>query len=260
MIKTTDKEFSDLLASIIEEQTFSTVLTNEKECTFKQLNTSQLKDLVKTVVDSPLTQAVFNTAISKIMKDSLQTEGVNILNLNIFDRLIFILETRINSLSDTITITNENVSYTVDLKEILKKLRASLANSPEILKDVVLEDGKITLVCGLPSIQTENQLNEEVYKNVKADVENVEELRKLLGEAFINEIAKTVKAVTISDQTKDLSTINFKARIALVESLPASLIKKVIDYVEKYKQVYEKGLEITETVSLPVDGSLFSLR
>jgi len=120
MIKTTDKEFSDLLASIIEEQTFSTVLTNEKECTFKQLNTSQLKDLVKTVVDSPLTQAVFNTAISKIMKDSLQTEGVNILNLNIFDRLIFILETRINSLSDTITITNENVSYTVDLKEILK--------------------------------------------------------------------------------------------------------------------------------------------
>jgi len=46
----------------------------------------------------------------------------------------------------------------------------------------------------------------------------------------------------------------------LVESLPASLIKKVIDYVEKYKQVYEKGLEITETVSLPVDGSLFSLR
>lgn len=259
MTKSPEKDFTDLLASIIKEQTFETLLTKES-CTFKQLNTSQLKDLVKTVVDSPLTQAVFNTAISKIMKEACVTEGVDILSLNIFDRLIFILETRINSLSDTITITNENVSYVVDLKEVLKKLRNSISASAEVLNEVTIDDGQLSLVCGLPSIKVENQLNDEVYKNVKADVENIEELRKLLGEAFINEIAKTVKSVTVAEQTKDLGTMNFKARIALIESLPASLIKKVIDYVEKYKQVYEKGLEITETVSLPIDGSLFSLR
>ena len=63
MTKVTNKEFQNLLSTLASEQTFSVELTDSKLYEFKQLNTNQLKELVKTVVDSPLTQTLFNNAI-----------------------------------------------------------------------------------------------------------------------------------------------------------------------------------------------------
>ena len=260
MTKPTNKEFYDLLSTLASEQTFSVQLTDGNSYEFKQLNTNQLKELVKTVVDSPLTQTLFNNAIAKIMKDSCVTEGAKVDSLNVVDRLLYVLETRINSLSETITLNTEDMTYVVDLKEVVKNLYASITNSQEALNGAVVTDGKLTITCRVPTIDTENKLNKEMYKNVKTEVENVEELRTILGDAFINEITKTVKSVSIGEQEIELDSMDFKSRLELVETLPASLIKQVILFVEKYKAITEKALEITENTSLPVDGSLFSLR
>jgi len=93
----TNKEFYDLLNSLTTLATFKLTLTDGKEYTFKQLSTSQLKELIKTVVDSPLTQSVYNNTISKVMKESLiSEEGVEEPLFNIVDRLLFAIETRIN--------------------------------------------------------------------------------------------------------------------------------------------------------------------
>jgi hypothetical protein len=45
-----------------------------------------------------------------------------------------------------------------------------------------------------------------------------------------------------------------------VESLPASSIQKVIEYIEQHKKAIEDCLIVSEGVSVPIDGSLFSLR
>lgn len=260
MTKVTNKEFQNLLSTLASEQTFSIELTDSKLYEFKQLNTNQLKELVKTVVDSPLTQTLFNNAIFNILKESCVTPNVNVENLNVVDRLLFVLQTRINSLSDTITINSEDTAYTIDLNEIVKNLYSSIKNSTDLFSDATINDGKLTAVCQIPTLQTENRLNKEVYKTVKTEVENIEELRTILGDAFINEITKTIKSVSVEEQEMDLSSMDFKSRIGIVETLPASLIKQIINFVEKYKAITEKTLEITEKLSLPVDGSLFSLR
>lgn len=260
MTKLNTKEFQSLLSTLESEQTFSIELTDGKVYEFKQLNTNQLKELVKTVVDSPLTQTMFNNAIYKILKETCITPDANIDNLNVVDRLLCVLQTRINSLSDTITLNSDDTVYTIDLNQIMNRLRESIKNSTDLFADTNIIDGKLTAVCHVPSLQTENRLNKEIYKTVKTEVENVEELRTILGDAFINEITKTIKSVAVEDQEMDLLSTDFKSRIALVETLPASLIKQVISFVEKYKTITEKTLEITEKVSLPVDGSLFSLR
>ena len=260
MTKVTNKEFQNLLSTLASEQTFSIELTDNKLYEFKQLNTNQLKELVKTVVDSPLTQTLFNNAIFNILKESCVTPDVNVENLNVVDRLLFVLQTRINSLSDTITINSEDTAYTIDLNEIVKNLYSSIKTSTELFSDATINDGKLTAVCQIPTLQTENRLNKEVYKTVKTEVENIEELRTILGDAFINEITKTIKSVSVEEQEMDLSSMDFKSRIGIVETLPASLIKQIINFVEKYKAITEKTLEITEKLSLPVDGSLFSLR
>ena len=82
-----------------------------------------------------------------------------------------------------------------------------------------------------------------------------------MGEAFINEIAKTINTITLDgDKVLNLSSGSFKSRLKTVESLPASLVQSVIEFVEKYKKVTEGCLVVDESFSVPVDGSLFSTR
>jgi len=251
-----EKNFNELLAALAEAETFDITLTDGNSYKFRQLTTKQLKELVKTVVDSPLTQSVFNTTLSKIMKDSLIGEG----SFNVIDRLIFAIETRIQSLSPSVTVTQNEKTTTIDLVEIKNKLNKSIIDNSSLLEDKTFETAQIKLTVGVPSVKTETQLNEEFYKNVDINIQTQEELRKIVGEAFINEIAKAIKIIEIADKTMDLSSVNFKTRLKTVESLPASSIQKVIEYIEQHKKAIEDCLVVSEDVSVPIDGSLFSLR
>ena len=126
-----EKNFNELLAALAEAETFDITLTDGNSYKFRQLTTKQLKELVKTVVDSPLTQSVFNTTLSKIMKDSLIGEG----SFNVIDRLIFAIETRIQSLSPSVTVTQNEKTTTIDLVEIKNKLNKSIIDNSSLLED-----------------------------------------------------------------------------------------------------------------------------
>lgn len=256
-MNTDNREFFDLLSSVATEQTFSLTLTDGSQVNCKQLTTSQLKELVKTVVDSPLTQAAFNTTATEIFNQSL-VEGVNT-ELNTVDRTLFILETRIQSLSPTVTLKKEEKSITVDLRNIKEKLSKEIESHKDLFESKSLTEGQITLSFGVPTLKTELQLNREVYKNFKTNVENVDELRKALGEAFINEIAKSINSLSIGEQILDFNTVSFKQRLKAVETLPASIVQKVIEYIENYKKIVEDCF-IIDGETVPLDGTLFSLR
>ena len=263
-----NKEFYDLLNSIANEQTFmmdlspretdpmtvSTLALERVSC--KQLTTLQLKKLIETVVDSPLTQSSFNLTVTKIFKDSLVTKTS--LQLNVIDRLLFILQTRINSLSPTTTVKEGDKEIVINFKEVSENLLRQLKENQNLFRQSSATEGKITVTFGVALIDAETQLNEELYKNLNPDVDNPDELRKVLGDAFINEIAKSIQTLTIEDKTLDLSTVTFKSRLKAVESLPASLIQTVIKYIEKYKKVVDDCL-IVDDHAITIDGSLFSL-
>ena len=259
-MSTENKEFYDLLNSLVDEQTFSLDLcprAEAKTINCKQLSTSQLTELIKTVVDSPLTQAAFNSTATKVFKQSLVEQPD--VPLNVVDRLLFILETRIQSLSPTMTIEEEDKKVTVNIQEVKANLLKSIKENAELFAPSSATEGKITVGFDVALLDAESQLNDEVYKNLDINIENVDELRKMIGDAFINEIAKTVQKVTIGDKTLDLSTVTFKSRLKTIESLPASLIRRVIEYIERYKKIIDGCLTV-DGLTIPVDGSLFSLR
>ena len=257
----TDKEFYDLLDTIAAEQTFTFDIGIASEpvttVTCKQLTTLQLKDLVKSAVDSPLTQSIFSSTVAKIFKDSLVVAPGY--HLNVLDRLLFILETRIQSFSQTKEVEHEGKTITVDFKKVATKLKEQVKSNKDKFSVSSATDGNITVEFGIPLLETEVQLNEEVYKDVEIDVQNTEQLRKIIGEAFINEIAKSIYSVTSKDKVMNFSGRTFKQRLKLVESLPASLIQKVITYIEQYKKVIESSITVNGYV-IPIDSSLFSLR
>ena len=262
MSEISNKEFNELLNSLATSETFSLELTDGQSYTFRQLTTNQLKELIKTVVDSPLTQSAFNTTISKVMKESIVEEGISVSTFNTVDRLLFCLSTRIESLSPSLTITQENESIEVNLLDVRNNISKAVKENSHLFtsQSVISSNGTVELTYGIPTIGIENQLNDEFYKNTDISVETPNELRKVLGEAFINEIAKTIQTITINTQTLDLNAGSFKSRLKTVESLPASLIQKVIEFAEQYKKVTDEPLTVKEKYTVPIDGSLFSLR
>jgi hypothetical protein len=249
----TDKDFLDLLNSLAEEEQytieFSRLNADPIPVKFKSLTTVQLKELVKTAVDSPLTQSVFNCTATKVFKESILSAPSNI-QFNVVDRLLFLLETRIQTISPTKTIKNEN-------KQI-DSLKSSLKTNATLFAPSTSKTNKISITYGVGLIDTEVQIEEEIYKNVEVKIDNVEELRKIVGEAFINEIAKSIHSVTIEDKTINLSQVSFKKRLKIVETLPASLIQKVVEYVEAYKNVVNAALTVKE-FTIPIDSTLFSV-
>jgi hypothetical protein len=254
----TDKntDFLDLLTALTESETFDLLLTDNKNYKFKQLTTNNLKQLIKTVVDSPLTRAKFNITLTEIMKESLVDSGVDFDLLNIVDRLLFCIETRIQSISPTIVLSG----IEVDLREVKKDLDGVFQKNPDLFKTQVLTKDQTVITYGIPFIKADAQLNDYIHKSKTIKIENTEDLRNVLGEAFLNEIAKTLYSITIKDTPMDLLTVDFATRIKMIEKLPAHFIQEILTFIEKYKSLLDICLETKAGANLTIDGSLFSIR
>lgn len=256
------KEFFDLLNSIADEQTFSLELcprdaSNTFTVSCKPLTTAQLRSLIETVVDSPLTQASFNTTATKVFKQSLVKEPGS--PLNVVDRLLFLLESRCQSLSPQTTMSNDGEAFEVNFQDISNKLKQSLKDNASLFLPTSFTEGKLTVNVSVALLDADLQLNEEIYKDLNPNVDDAEELRGILGSAFINEIAKSILSIEIEDNVLDLASVTFESRLQAVGALPASLIQKVIEYIESYKKIVDEHLTVNGNVII-LDGSLFSLR
>lgn len=261
----TNKEFYDLLRANLASETFKLTLTDNKEYEFKQLTTNHLKDLIESLVDSPLIQPKFNKTITKIFTESLVTDNVDLKNFNMIDRVLFCLATRIKSIGSqfVFTATNEK-TYTVDLNQVIEKLKLNIQTNQELLKTQTVVDilnPELVITYGISNLYVEDQVINEFYNKFTInEIKDEDELRKVLGEAFINEIAKSLKSISINGQTLDLNTVSFVSRLQTTEELPAAKINPIIQYIESYRKLIDGSLTIEEGIVLPIDGSLFSLR
>jgi hypothetical protein len=178
---------------------------------------------------------------------------------NVLDRLLFVIESRIQSISPIVTVKDANQSHTFDLLQIKENIISTVKQAPDLFTEKQYSGNGIDIVCSLPTLVIDSQLNDDLEKQNKLDVTNEQSVRKLLGDAFINELAKSIRSITIQENVLDLSTLPFAERVKTVEMLPASLINNVVSYIEVYKNSIESCLRV-DGVSLTIDGSLFSIR
>lgn len=224
----------------------------QKTAPFKQLNTEQLKQILKASIDSPIYKTQFTLTINNIIKENILDETININDLNIFDKLFFLLKTRIESISPTYTFyfTEDEISenslpqqsFTINLSEIYNNF---VASKPIYAKNCY-KNNNYEVVAALPNILTEDRLEKELHENVKLQVTSTDELRNTIGETFINEITKYISELKINEQTIDLNKFSFKDRIKIVEQLPATSINQILKYIEDYKALTSPLLYHTE--------------
>jgi hypothetical protein len=215
----------------------------QKNVKFKQLNTDQLKRLLKTVIDSPIYNTEFIVAFNQIIKENCLEEDIILTNLNILDKLLIFIKMRLESVNPvyTYTFTDEEVTenqltektFSVNLLDRYNNfINKKLNYEPQ---EYSFEKGSIT--CTLPTLSTENKLEKELHKNIKLEITTPEELRDTLGDTFINELAKYINSVKINDTEIDLSAHTFKTRLKIVEQLPTTVINNVLKYIEGYKKL-----------------------
>jgi len=246
-----------------------------KEIMFREINTSQQKRLIKSVIDSPIYNTEFIFTLRKIIKENCVDPEVDIDQLTLLDKISIAISMRINSIGDIVEMEFESddgpVPRGISLKNIQKQIKKL---KPLKTAKIVDDKGVYTLDCSIPSILTEHSLEQEFRSNHEIDdINTSEELRDTIGVAFINELIKYVNVLTIKTEENEtvinLNDVDFSTRIKLIEKLPERLTSKLIDYIEKIKKELDKVILIKVEIDkegkkqmleerLSIDGGFFT--
>jgi len=253
------KDICNILKDLASASAHDLKLSNGTVVKSKNLSTSQLREFIKTMSDSPLTQALFNTAATKVFKESIIDLPADY-NPTIYDRLLFLIETRIRSIDSIATLVNsDNASVKIDLNQLQNTLHEIFVQNSETFASKTVTDNTISLTIGTPTLDTELRLNEEVYKDYKTNTETNTELKQLLADFFIYELSKYVSSMSVASGTVvNFSDLTFKDRVELIQTLPVTLIQHVIDYVEKQKTLIDAPF-LVDGMYLAIDSSFFAL-
>ena len=266
MASALNSEFFTLLETLNSNQSFTfnlspTYVENEgivcSPCESKQLTTANLKQLIESVVSNPLDVSVFGTASIQVFESCIKTQAEN---LNILDKQLFLLSSRIHSLSPVYKYTKDEQVVEIDLNSVYANLQQSLLdNFQQAVQDQVTTEGNLTIIYGIPLIKDEKLLYKEFYTDYKIDVNDPASFKQKIGEAFLQEITKCVRSVTINSTSVLFKDLSFAERIQLVENLPSIAVQPIIKYIEKYKTLVEENLTIDGHV-LSLDSSFFTLK
>lgn len=240
---------------------------------FRELNTSQQKRILKAVIDSPAYNTEFIYALRTVIKENC-VEEIDVDNFTILDKMIIAMTMRSIGINNDLDLqfnipnSEEKIIRRINLKDLINVAITNIKINPISIKD---DTGIFEIVCGLPTIADEFNLENELHKNSNnIDIKNEKELRETVGEVFTNEIIKYIKQVNIKNEnneiiTIDLKPLKFKDRIAILEKLPAKVNIKIIEYINSVNKEFEKVLLFSEEINgkkieqrLKIDSSFFT--
>lgn len=244
----------------------------QKELTYKQLTTQQLKSLYKTSINTNLLNLEFNQVLNNILKENCLEKEVDTSKLTVHDKLLFFIKTRIECISPEIkfNLTQDEIdtfnfaenSVTVDIKEHLQKF---LDKKYQFTKETfTVNENQIS--CELPNLEIDSKFENDLNTATVLDT-TTDNFANIVGDTFINEVTKYISAIKINDVDIDLSICDFKTRIQIIKACPASLIKNALNYIESYKQKISELLiiniqankDIVLTKEIPYDASFYNV-
>jgi hypothetical protein len=99
-------------------------------------------------------------------------------------------------------------------------------------------------------------------KLANIEIEDIEELRQTVGDAFIGEIVKYVNKVSIKEQDDNKLTLiewqqfKFADRIKVIETFKTGLLKDILDYIN----VIRKEIDKIELINFEFGGEKYERR
>lgn len=210
---------------------------------FKQLSVKQQKDLIKTALDGAMSGLTLNNIINRIVVDN----SVSKHSFLVTDKLPVIMSLRTSAMGTKYV---DEQDTQVDLTSITNSVLKFAANTTQVIEfeDVI----KVTVA--VPTIEDDIKVNELHHADLK---KKDAEISELMGSFYVYEIAKFVKVIEISDDIIDFSKIKLSERIQVVETLPAKLNNRIIEYIQQFRTAENAYLTVDDT-QISVDARLFS--
>lgn len=232
-----------------------------KEVKFSDISTGQQKELIRALVDNPVYRTNFILSFFQILKDNCQDQTVDIGNLNILDKFAIAVQLRSLAFGDKVKVEVNDEPVMVDIKGDYKQ-KFTILDFPF---SPIYDASGVSVQVTVPTIAREAQLEKELRTNLaKGSVESYEDVRNILADAYIGELAKYICKVNIGEQTINLDQLDFKSAYKVVEALPVALVKQVVGYLELTQQIIGKWatfptvVDPTNTVEITVDAAFFA--
>jgi hypothetical protein len=218
---------------------------------FTQITTSQQKTLIKSIIDSQIYNTEFVFAAYEIIKNNCLDNNIKIDQLTLLDKLIILLNLRSKSISNkyTFELTRNNVNFKheIDIDSLIEK-----AGDIVLPPSVTISADDYTLTTRAPTVGVEYRIEREIRsknKNRKdADVKTPDDLRSMVGEAFITELVKYIETieVAVDDTSMVISFDNLSCEegIKILERVPIRVMDGVLKYAEEYNNAISSVLKI----------------
>ena len=81
-----------------------------------------------------------------------------------------------------------------------------------------------------------------------------------MAEAFIGEITKYIKSLSVNESFFDFDTLTINQKIKIVEKLPSGLIQKILEKVSDWKKISDLVITVNSgelSKAISIDSLLF---
>lgn len=244
----------------------------KQDVPFREITTSQQERLLKAIIDSPAYNTEFIFALRSIIKENCVNPEIDIGAFTIFDKMVIAIRMRSMSISNDLDLqfkvpnSDKKIVRRINLDDLVKVALSEISVSPLTIE----HDNTFQVICDLPTINDEYNLEKELRKNVETiQIKNEKELRETIGQVYTNEIVKYIRQINITTNDGivelDLKNMKYKDRLSILAKLPAKLNNKIVDYIDTINKEFQKVTLFKEEVEgktieqrLKIDASFFT--
>ena len=240
--------FSNFIESLTSQQeTFEVELINSlgniDKFRYPHLTLKQFFQFVECADDK--FDVKFNVLINSLMNSfSLDLKRP----LNLFDKILFILQLRSNSISSNIEYTYNNSIVSVDLNDVINNIKNQIIANKHLLQPQQININNFEFVYGPPLLEMETQVYKEVYGD-----QNLSEMA--VGKIITNEIGTCLINLNCN-VSADFNKFNAQERATIVENLPIKVTDVLIKHIREIKFLIKQGLTVQD-MEIPLDADLF---
>lgn len=203
----------------------------KKNVKFGDITTGQQKEMIRALVDNPVYRTNFILAFAELVLQNCQ-ETIDIAGLSIFDKTAIVIQLRQKSTGNIVTIDTDGGKFKVDLSQVDPVTKFAVPDT--FTKPVEVKHGVFSLTLTVPSINREARLEKELRSKLgKTVIESYDDVRNVIADAYIGEIAKYTTKLVVDTRHQELSQLSFKQVYEIVESLPAPLVRQAVAYLEQ---------------------------
>lgn len=236
------KSFLDKIQELKESQVKVYVPSLKKEIDSTELSFKQQKELIGTIADGNMGALKFQKLLNSVVLDNTGNS-----NLTYVDKLPIIIKLRATSIGDFVT----RDEVVLNLNDVLEKFKLLKYPKHKTIK------GKVQVELHVPLLSEELKIIQAGIDSLKKDETDI---GKTIGNIYTYEIVKYINKIKFGEDELIFTSIPIKDRYKIVENLPLSLNKEIIEYIQEIKGKEAEALEYTvngETKVLEIDVSFF---